>query len=102
MTKITKGKHDFGNQNVTKQKKKNYLLKWANLSLGGTNKNVASQIYETHLALEQHRIHIKKNHFKLSIKRLPKSCRIQNSNYIYKKNMFWYEKWMHKEKVSIL
>jgi hypothetical protein len=65
MTKITKGKHDLGNQNVTKQKKKNYLLKWANLSLGGTNKNVASQIYETHLALEQHRIHIKKKSFQI-------------------------------------
>jgi len=39
MMKITKGKHGLADLNVTKQKKKNYR---ANLSLGGTNKNVTS------------------------------------------------------------
>ncbi len=55
--------------------------KLANLSLGGTTKNVTPQIFETHPTSKQHRIHIKKTfHSKLFIKRLPKLCRTQNSN----------------------
>jgi hypothetical protein len=61
----------------------------ANLSLGGTTKNVTPQISKNYLISGQHRTHIKKTfHSKLFIKRLPKSCRIQNSNWIYKKNCF--------------
>jgi hypothetical protein len=45
----------------------------SNLSFSGTNRNVTSQIYETHPTLEQHRTHIKKKYFKLFIKRSPKS-----------------------------
>jgi hypothetical protein len=53
----------------------------ANLSLGGTTRNVAPQIFVTHPTSGQHRIHIKKKfHSKLFIKRLPKSCKIQKSN----------------------
>jgi hypothetical protein len=55
--------------------------KWANLSLSGTTKNVAPQHFETHPTSKQHRTHIKKAfHSKLFIKKLPKSCKIQNSN----------------------
>jgi hypothetical protein len=50
----------------------------ANLSLGGTIRNVTPQIFETHPTSEQHRTHVR--NFKLFIKRLHKSCRIQNSN----------------------
>jgi len=50
----------------------------ANLSLGGTIRIVTPQIFETHPTSEQHRTHIR--NFKLFIKRLHKSCRIQNSN----------------------
>ncbi len=61
----------------------------ANLSLGGTTRSVTPQISKNHPTLRQHRTHIKKVfHSKLLIKRLPKSCRIQNSNWIYKKNCF--------------
>jgi hypothetical protein len=53
----------------------------ANISFDGTTRNVTPQIFETCLTLGQHRTHIKKTfHSKLFIKRLPKSCRIQNSN----------------------
>jgi hypothetical protein len=53
----------------------------ANFSLGGTIKNITPQIFVTHPTSRQHRTHIKKKfHSKLFIKRLPKSCRIQNSN----------------------
>jgi len=53
----------------------------ANLSLGGTIRNITPQIFETHPTLKQHRTHIKKVfNFKLLIKRLHKSCKIWNSN----------------------
>jgi hypothetical protein len=52
-----------------------------NLSLGGTTRNVTPQIFKTHPTLEQHRTHVKKAfHSKLFIKKLPKPCKIQNSN----------------------
>ncbi len=52
-----------------------------NLSLGGTIKNITPQISMTHPTSIQHRTHINKTfHCKLFIKRLSKSCRIQNSN----------------------
>jgi hypothetical protein len=58
-----------------------HLPSKANLSLGGTIKNVTPQIFVTHPTSKQHRTHIKKNiHSKLFIKRLPKSCKIQNFN----------------------
>jgi hypothetical protein len=60
----------------------------SNLSFSGTNRNVTSQIYETHPTLEQHRTHIKKKYFKLFIKRSPKSIWIRNSNYIHEKMCF--------------
>jgi hypothetical protein len=51
-----------------------------NLSLGVTTKNVTPQTYETHSTSEQHRTHIKKAfHSKFFIKKLPNSCKIQNS-----------------------
>jgi hypothetical protein len=60
-----------------------------NLSLGGTTRNVTPQIFKTHPTLEQHRTHVKKAfHSKLFIKKLPKPCKIQNSNWIYQKNCF--------------
>jgi hypothetical protein len=53
----------------------------ANLSLGGTTKNVTPQISKTRPTLGQHKTHIKKAFYsKLIIKRLPKSCKIQNFN----------------------
>jgi hypothetical protein len=58
-----------------------YYCHWANLSFNCTTRNVTSQIFETRLILGQHKTHIKKAlHSKLFIKRLPKSCRTQNSN----------------------
>ncbi len=58
-----------------------FFLTLANLSLGGTTRNVTPQISMTHPTSRQHRTHIKKKiHSKLCIKRLPKSRKIQNSN----------------------
>jgi hypothetical protein len=49
--------------------------------LGGTIKNITPQISMTHPTSIQHRTYINKTfHCKLFIKRLAKSCRIQNSN----------------------
>jgi hypothetical protein len=53
----------------------------ANLSLGGTIKNVTPQIFMTHPTSRQHKAHIQKTFdSKLFIKRLFKSCIIQNYN----------------------
>ncbi len=52
-----------------------------NLSLGGTTRDVTTQIFVTHQTLGQHRTHMKKTfHSKLFMKRLPMSCKIQNFN----------------------
>jgi choline-glycine betaine transporter len=57
------------------------LVIMANLSLGATIRNITPQIFVTHPTSGQHRIHIKKVfQSKLFIERLPKSCRVQNSN----------------------
>jgi hypothetical protein len=65
------------------------LLISTNLSLGGTTKNVTPQISMTHPISGQRRTHIKKKfHSKLLSNRLPKSCKIQNLNEIYKKMCF--------------
>jgi hypothetical protein len=54
---------------------------WANLSLGGTIRNITPQISKTHSTSKQHKNHINKTfHSKLFIKRLPKLCRIQSFN----------------------
>jgi len=51
--------------------------------LNGTIKNII--VFQNHPTSKQHKIHLnKKIHFKLYIKRLPKSCRLWNFNWMYK------------------
>jgi hypothetical protein len=61
-------------------------------SLGDTIRNVTPQNFETHPTLKQHMIHLKKYfNFKFYMKTLPKSCKIWNFNWIYKKIMLIFQ-----------
>jgi hypothetical protein len=71
----------MGNSHTMLNAFKGFIFNMTKLSLGGTTGNVTPQSFVTHPTSKQHRIHIKKTFLsKLFIKRLPKSCRIQNSN----------------------
>jgi hypothetical protein len=71
----------MGNSHTMPNAFKGCILNTTNLSLGGTTRNVTPQIFVTHPTLRQHMIHIEETfQSKLFIKRLPKSCKIQNSN----------------------
>ncbi len=81
LTPVTSLWYSYVLMNSTNAIGLSHLPSKANLSLGGTIKNVTPQIFVTHPTSKQHKIHMKKNiHSKIFIERLPKSCKIENFN----------------------